>query len=177
MFIKTCIRKVKGKSYTTQYLTEGYRDKKTGVVKHKHLLSLSKLPAKQVLALKASLNDDTKVEKVKLEDLELITSKEYGSIAVFEKLFDKTFDKIIPQEYKKEIKAIVINKIFDPKSKNGLKNWLKQVDLNYEITNKNNLYECLDELEKEQQNIEQKLIDQRKIKKADLLLYGNFYLF
>ena len=171
MFIKTCIRKIKGKSYKTHYLTEGYRDKKTGIVKHRHILSLSKLPEKQILALQASLNNDTKIEKVKLEDLELIASKEYGSIAVFEKLFDKTFEKIIPQEYKKEIKAIVINKIFDPKSKNGLKNWLKQVDLNYDISNKNNLYECLDKLEQEQQMIEKKLIDQRKIKKADLLLY------
>lgn len=171
MFIKTCVRKVKGKTYKTHYLTEGYRDKKTKTVKHRHILSLSKLPEKQILALQASLNNNTKIEKNKLEDLELIASKEYGTIAVFEKLFDKTFDKIIPQEYKKEIKAIVINKILDPKSKNGLNNWLKQVDLNYKINNKNNLYECLDKLEQKQQTIEKQLFDYRKIKSANILLY------
>ncbi|MBU1870722.1 IS1634 family transposase [Patescibacteria group bacterium] len=171
MFIKTSIRKIKGKEYKTRYLTEGYRDKKTGVVKHRHILSLSKLPEKQILALQASLNNNTKIEKVKLEDLELIACKEYGSIAVFEKLFDKVFGKIIPKEYEKEIKAIVINKIFDPKSKNGLNNWLKQVDLNYQISNKNKLYECLDELEEQQIAIEKRLFDYRKIKKADLFLY------
>lgn len=172
MFIKTSIRKVKGKEYKTHYLTEGYRDKKTNVVKHRNILSLTKLPEKQILALKASLNNDTKVEKFRLEDLELIACKEYGSIAVFEKLFDKVFGNIIPQEYKKEIKAIVLNKILDPMSKKSLlNNWLKQVDLNYNIDNKNNLYECLDELEDQQITIEKKLFDYRKIKKANILLY------
>ncbi len=171
MFIKTCTRKMGDKKYKTHYLAEGYRDKETGKVKHRHILSLSKMPAKQILALKASLAGSSKIEKIKLEDLEVMNVKEYGSVKVFEKLFDKYFGKSLDQKYYSEIKKIVINKIFNPKSKNALNNWLREVELGNEIINKDRLYESLDYLESNQKTIEKKLAAGKKKQEVDLLLY------
>jgi transposase len=171
MFIKTCLRKKNGKTYQTHYLVEGYRDPKTKKVKHKHILSLSKLPPKQILALQSSLQNNSQIEKAQLEDLELLTCKEYGNIVIFQKIFQKAFGKIIDPKYRKELEAITINKIFNPKSKNSLGNWLKEVDLNYSFNNKNTLYECLDYLEENQKKLEKKLARRAKGAQIDLLLY------
>ena len=171
MYIKTCTRKKGGKTYQTHYLAEGYRDKTTGQVKHKHILSLSKMNAKMILALKAALNNDTQIEKVKLEDLEVVGAKEYGSIAIFSKLFDQYFTDLIDVKYLAELKAIVINKIFDPKSKHGLNNWVKQVDLGLPFSDTDKLYEAMDYLEENQETIEKKLLQGRSTKNLDLVLY------
>jgi len=174
MFIKTSIRKHKGKEYKTQYLVKSYRDKKTWKVKHENLLSLSKLPDKLLLALQEALENKTEIEKVKLEDLEIIDIKEYWSIKVLWKIFDKSFWKILDSKYLKELKAIVLNKILDPKSKNALDNWLRQVDLWYRITSptkKQKLYDSLDYLEDNQRKIEKKILKRAKAKKADVILY------
>ena len=170
MFIKTCTKKKGVKTYKTHYLAEGYRDKKTGTVKHKHVLSLSKIPEKQVLALKNSLKNKTLLVNTKLEDLEVIDVKEYGSVKVFEKLFEKYFSKSLDKKYYEEIKKIVINKIFDSKSKNALNNWLRQVELK-EVKNSKKLYEAMDYLEESQGSIEKKLAAGKKKKEVDLLLY------
>ena len=169
MFIKTCTRTKNGKKYKTQYLTEGYRDK-DGKVKHRHVMSLSKLPEKLVLTLKDALKGKSEIEKVSLENLKLMCSKEFGGIAIFGKLFDNNFKKIIDKKYYKEIKAITINKIFNPKSKNSLHNWIRKTDLGYNITNKNKLYESMDYLEENQKRIEKKLYEKKK-RKCDFLLY------
>ena len=171
MFIKTCTRKMGDKQYKTHYLAEGYRDKETGKVKHKHILSLSKMPPKQILALKASLAGNSKIDQIKLEDLEVMNVKEYGSVKVFEKLFDKYFGKSLDKKYYSEIKKIVINKIFNPKSKNALNNWLREVDLGGSIVNKDKLYESLDYLEVNQEVIEKQLAAGKKKQNVDLLLY------
>ena len=174
MFIKTSVRKKNNKEYRTEYLTKWYRDKVSGKVKHETILNLSKLPSKLLLAMRASLNWNTKIEKSKFEDLEVNDVREYWSTAIFWKIFDKYFSNLIDKKYQNVIRAIVINKIFDPKSKNALNNWLKQVDLWYMITNKNDLYQCLDYLEESQESIEQKLIKKAKRNKNenfDLLLY------
>jgi len=172
MFIKTCKRKKDKKVYVTQYLVEGYRDK-DGKVKHRHLLSLSKLPDDLVLVLKNYLKERNgeEVDKVLLDNLKLIASKEFGSVKVFDKIFDQNFKKTINKKYYNEIKAIVINKIFDTKSKNSLKNWLKKVDFDFEIKNKNKLYEAMDYLEENQEKIEKNLSEKNKINECDILLY------
>ncbi|MBS8122354.1 hypothetical protein [Candidatus Vampirococcus lugosii] len=54
-----------------------------------------------------------------------------------------------------------INRIFEPKSKNALKNWLKQIDGIKQI-NDNNLYKAIDYLEENQNDIENKLFKKRK---------------
>ncbi|MEK6659243.1 MAG: IS1634 family transposase [Campylobacterota bacterium] len=171
MYIKTCTRKKGGKTYKTHYLAEGYRDKVTGVVKHKHILSLSKMTDKMILAIKAVLNNDTQIEKVRLEDLEVVGAKEYGSVAVFAKLFDQYFTDLIDAKYLAELKAIVINKIFDPKSKNSLNNWVKQVDLGLPFSDTDKLYESMDYLEESQAEIEKKLLLGRSTKNLELVLY------
>ena len=174
MFIKSCVRKKDWKEFRTHYLTESYRDKETWKVKHNHLINLSKLPEKQILALKTSFNSDTKIDKITLENLQIIDIKEYWNIAIFSKLFDNDFSKIIDKKYYKEIKAITINKIFNTKSKNWLDNWLKKVDLSYRTdtkTKQNKLYEAIDYLDDNKDKIEKELIKKNKIREADLLLY------
>ena len=165
MFIKRNVTtKPNGKKYAKYFLVEGYRDKNTGKVKQKYILNLSSLPEKSILALQESLNkNNTLVSKKRLESLEILCTKQYGNIKIFSKIFDKHFGKYINDiNYEKALKAIVINKIFNPKSKNGIHNWLDEVDMGYKITNKNDLYECLDFLESEQEKIEKRLFEQSK---------------
>lgn len=171
MFIKSSTRKQNWKTYITNYLVESYRDKKDWKVKHRNLANLSKLPNKSLLALKNSLNkSDSEIAKYKLEDLEVVASKEYGSILVFQKIFNDIFWKIISNKYKNEIMAMTINRIFEPQSKHSLKNWTKQVDWLKEI-NDNNLYKAIDYLEANQKEIEKKLFKKRKKEKCELYLY------
>ncbi|WP_213349738.1 hypothetical protein [Candidatus Vampirococcus lugosii] len=96
MFIKKSTRKYNGKTYITHYLVESFRDKDTKKVKHRNIANLSELPPKSLLALKESLNWNTSnVSKHKIEDLEVIGTKQYGSITIFQKIFDNIFGKII----------------------------------------------------------------------------------
>ena len=160
MFIKTSIRtKATGQKYKTHYLVEGYRDKKTGTTKHRYISNLSSLPDNCLLTLKTALKGGlTEVEKVNLSELQVLCNKEYGGIKLFQKLYKKYFGKYFAEEnYNKALEAIVINKIFNPKSKNSLKSWMEKVDLGYEIHNKNDLYDSLDYLEKERGQVEKRL--------------------
>ncbi len=160
MFIKSSTRVKNGKQYVSHYLVESYRDKNDGKVKHRNIANLSKLPAKELLLLKKSFSG----EKLSANNVltagsfDVITTKQFGSVAVMGKVFDDNFGQIIDKKYLNPIKAIVINKIFEPKSKNALHNWLREVDLNFKITNRNDLYDCLDYLEDNQISIEQKLL-------------------
>lgn len=170
MFIKTSTRNTKEKTYKNYYLAESFRDKKSWKVKHRHIANLSSLPQKCIVALKSSLNDNSDVEKQRIEDLEVIASKEYGSIAVFSKIFDKIFWKIISNKYFNEIKAMTINRIFEPKSKNGLQHWIKQVDW-LKIINNKDLYKAIDYLEENKDKIEQDLFKNKQKKNCQLYLY------
>jgi transposase len=171
MFIKSSTRVIKDKKYTSHYLVESYRDKKDGKVKHHNISNLSKLPEKELILLKKSLAGENLSANniLKSDKFQVITTKQFGNVAVMSKIFDDTFTKIIDKRYCNPIKAIVINKIFEPKSKNALHNWLREVDLNFKITNRNDLYNCLDYLEDHQISIEQKL--NSKNKNLKLLLY------
>ena len=174
MFIKTSTKKVPNdKPYTTHYLVEAYRDKKTGKSKHRYISNLTALPDKCILILKKALKSRTgEIETMNLADLEVLCSKEYGSIKLFQSLFKKYFGKLLKsKKYSRALEAIVINKIFEPKSKNSLQNWLNYVDLGYSFSNKNDLYDCLDYLENEQDNIEQTLSKQLTKNGSNMLLY------
>lgn len=174
MFIKTSVRKKDGKEFKTHYLTKGYRDK-DGKVKHKYLSNISDLPHDIILFLKAKLKNSGKkeIEKIDLNSMKIISSLECGSIEIFTKLYDQYFGKyFIKNNYNNALKTIIINKIFDPKSKNGLKNWMKEVDLDFKITNKNDFYDCLDYLELEQPKIEKRLSKKNQDKNSNnILLY------
>lgn len=92
-------------------------------------------------------------------------------------IFDQSFDSILskipsfPQEQRSALKVIVLNKIFEPKSKYSLPNWMKTQDFDFSINNKNDFYECLDLLEIHQDTIEKKLFQKTKLEKADIILY------
>ena len=73
-------------------------------------------------AIKGEQND---IEKINIEALGVLCSKEYGSVKIFQKLFNETFGKYLKSpEYKQTLESIVINKIFNQKSKNSLNNWI-----------------------------------------------------
>jgi len=161
MYIRQNIsKKTNGKTHVGHFLVEGYRDKKTRKVKQKILSNLSHLPEKTILMIKESLKGNTQITKNKFEDLEIISTKQYGNIKIFAKIYDQYFGKYFSNKnYNQALKTIIINKIFDPKSKNGIDNWLKEVDME-DISNKNHLYDCLDYLTSEQPKIEQRLSKQ-----------------
>ena len=171
MFIKSSTRTKQGKQYVSHYLIESYRDKNDGKVKHRNIANLSKLPPKELLLLKKSLSGEniTSANILNSDMIDVITTKQFGNVAIMGKLFDDTFAKLIDKKFFNPIKAVVINKIFEPKSKNSLPNWLKEVDFNFRISNKNDLYDCLDYLEENQIQIEQKLL--AKNRNLNLLLY------
>jgi transposase len=166
MYIRRNIsKKTNGEDHVGYFLVEGYRDKKTGKVKQKILANLSHLPEKTILMIKESLKGNTPISKTKLEDLEVLSTKQYGNIKIFSKLYDQYFGKYFTsQNYNNALRSIVINKIFDPKSKNSINNWLSEVDMGYKISNKNDLYDCLDYLELEQPKIEKRLSKQNQDK-------------
>ena len=177
MFIKTSKRIKNNKIFYSHYLTEGYRDK-DGKPRHRHLSNLSALPDEVLLVLKALLkgSGNKKIETIDINELQLINSVEYGSIALFSKLYEISFGKylknLILDNHNEALKKIIINKIFESKSKNGLNNWLKLVDME-EVKNKNDLYESLDSLENVQEDLERKLIKNSSLnnKKGSILLY------
>ena len=172
MFIKTTKRKKpNNKTYFCHYLTKSYRDPTTGRPKHKYIANLTHLPEKLILVLKAAIKGErSDIEKINLEELEVLCSKEYGSVKLFQKLFRENFGKYFTDsEYNLALEAIVINKIFDAKSKNSLNNWISKTDIGYSFPNKNHLYESLDYLEGLQSEIEKDLAT--KEKECSILLY------
>jgi len=174
MFIKTSIRKKpSGQTYKTHYLVEGYRDKNTGKPKHRYISNLSALPDNCILALQTALKKEKlDIETIDLSLLEILCNKEYGSIKLFQNLYKKYFGKYFSNtNYNKALEAIVINKIFDPKSKNAIKNWISKVDLGYDIKDKNHLYDCLDYLKSQQDTIEKRLSKNIKEQGCSILLY------
>ena len=172
MFIKTAKRKkLNGKTYYTHYLAQSYRDKLSGMPKHKYISNLSHLPEKLILVLKTALRGNvSEIEKINLDSLEVLSSKEYGSVKVFQKLFQETFGKYFKKcEYRRALESIVINKIFDSKSKHSLKAWIAKSDFGYKISNKNDLYESLDYVESLRERIEKDL--HTKDTGSNILLY------
>ena len=112
------------------------------------------------------------IEKVDLSNLEILCNKEYGSVKLFQKLYKKYFGKLLKSKnYSKALEAIIINKIFDPKSKNSISNWISKVDLGYDIKNKNDLYESLDYIEEQKEKIEKSLVYGLRKQECSILLY------
>lgn len=179
MYIRRNVsRKTNGKDHVGYFLVEGYRDKKTGNVKQKILANLSHLPEKTILMVKDSLKGNTPISKTKLEDLEVLSTKQCGNIKIFSKLYDQYFGKYFTDKnYNNALRAIAINKIFDPKSKNSINNWLNEVDMSYKIINKNDLYDCLDYLELEQPKIEKRLSKQNQDKNQQNKESNNILLY
>ena len=173
MYIKRNVTtKPSGKKYVKYFLVEGYRDKKTGKVKQKYVLNLSSLPENSILALQESLKGNTPISNKNLEDLEVLSTKQYGNIKVFSKLYDQYFGKYFTNKnYNNALRSIIINKIFDSRSKNSINNWLNEVDMGYKISNKNDFYDCLDYLESEQEKIEKRLSKQNQ--DQDNNIHGN----
>lgn len=174
MFIKTSVKKMpNGDPYKTHYLVEAYRNKKTGKSKHRYISNLTALPEECILVLKKALKGHAgEIESISLDELEVLCTKEHSSVKVFQLLFKKHFSKLLKnKKYANAIEAIVINKIFEPKSKNSLQNWLNSVDLGHSFSNKNDLYNCLDYLEEEQENIEKELSKHLTKSGSSMLLY------
>jgi transposase len=133
------------------------------------LATLSELPEKEIDLLKRSFAGEDFSGTFKKSELKILASKELGSIAVFGHLFDKILGKKIEKRYFNALKSIVINKIFEPCSKNAISNWMKNMDFDFSISNRNDFYEALDYLEEKQEEIEKKLLAEKG--KLSLLLY------
>lgn len=168
MYIKISEKIKNWKAYKSVYLTEWYRE--NGKVKHRHLCSLSWLSNEQILWLKTVLSDkSSKVDLVDLKNLKLLCSKERWSTAVFSSLYEKCIKQHINRKYQDIIEAMVVNRIFEPKSKHWLENWIKRVDGIIQSYPKNLPYEALDYLEKQQQTIEKNMFKNHS--KCNLYLY------
>lgn len=169
MFVKISTRKNKWIESKSAYLVEWYRDE-NWKVKHRNLCSLASLSNEKILWLKTVLNNNiTTTELVTLKDLRLLCTKEFWSTAVFWKLYTEYIKPHINRKYQKIIEAMVVNRIFEPKSKHWLINRTKRVDNVIQNYPKNLPYEALDYLEKQQKTIEKNMF--KKNLKCNLYLY------
>lgn len=172
MFVKLTSRLKNGKLYSGAYIVQGYRDKLSKKVKHRYLLNISSLPLSSVLAIKQILaNGVDNHSPINLDNLEVLATKEFGSVKVFQSIFDKYFKSIIGSTYYNAIQAITINKILDNKSKNSLHLWTQDVDFGFQIKNKNIWYKSLDYLAENHEGIENSLFKKHGSKEANLYLY------
>lgn len=173
MFVKISKRVKKWKTYKTVFLTEWYRDEEWKV-KHRHHCSLKWLTEEQILWLQqifGKWNKNVEVPTSSIKDLKFLSSKQYGQALVFGKLFDEYLWDSIWRKYKQIAKTTIINRIFEPKSKNWLSNRVKQVEWFDPIISKKVPYQLMDYFDKQKDNIEKKLFNKNKDQNCDLLLY------
>ena len=174
MFVKVAKRTKKWKTYKTVFLAEWYRDKETWKVKHRHHCSLKWLSEEQILWLKqvfGKWEKDVKIKTSSITDLKFLSSKQYGQSLIFGKIFDECIWDSIWRKYKEIAKTTIINRIFEPKSKDWLWNWLEQVDWFNPILSKKMPYNLMDYFDKQKDEIEKKLFEKNKDENCDLLLY------
>jgi transposase len=171
MFVKTNKKRVGDKVYETHLVVESKRI--NGKSRHETIANISNLPEATIKAIKKSLKGGTFFTK---DDLEIIDSKDHGTIDILLKLSQQLkLDKILRLNYK-EIFAMLFNRLLDPRSKKGLISWaettsicellkLKYGDLNHE-----KLYLIMDQLEEDKNNIEKELFKAGN-SKPQMILY------
>lgn len=185
MWIKTSIRKkANGKEYKSVYLTESYRDKKTGKSRHNHLANLSMLPDNAIEGLKMILkNPDFKTDSFLKE---YAGSKSYGAIAFYILLMKKygMLDalKCISAKSRKLIISEILCRLNCPQSKLSSVEWIKRTALpeilnfNAKKLNEDQIYHAMDQLHSNFEKVMKKFTKKNR-ENASFVLYDitSFY--
>ena len=163
MFIRRIHKKTKNKTYTTVYLTEGYRE--NGKVKHRHISNLSKWSDEMITSLEKILKGE-KITTIK--DLELSQGKSFGAIKVILEVAKKIGIKqaLGNSQQAKLAMFQIAGRIITQGSRHYLANeWsnLQAIEETFktEKFNHNDLYKNLSWVSKNQNSIEQKIFSYR----------------
>lgn len=177
-------KKQKNKDGTTrEYLSlvEYIWDKEKGYSKQKHIAYLGRVDelAKENTLdnLVENLCKYTKQKKIidVFNDIDAESSKTYGEIQVFKKLWKDLGLKDILNKYFAQtnnsidfvetVFAMVCNRLVDPCSKRGTNEWIKEIyEPNWEDFELHHFYKALDYLIEQKENVEVEMFN--KIKKA-----------
>ena len=160
MFIRRINKKVKNKVYTTIYLTESYRE--NGKVKHRHISNISNWPKEMIGSFEKMLKGK---EYNDINDLKLSLGKSFGAISVISEISKRLG---ISQAFgtSKQAKLAlfqVAGRIITQGSRYYLANeWkhLQEIEKVFGLSkfNHNDLYDNLNWISKNQDNIEKKNI-------------------
>ena len=175
MFIRRINKKVKDKVYTTIYLTESYRE--NGKVKHRHISNISNWPKEMIDSFEKMLKGK---EYNNINDLKLSLGKSFGAISVISEISKRLG---ISQAFgtSKQAKLAlfqVAGRIITQGSRYYLANeWkhLQEIEKVFGLSkfNHNDLYDNLNWISKNQDNIEKKIFSYRNNNKP----IKNIYLY
>jgi len=125
MFVKRNATKIKGKTYKSTLLVEGYRDK-NGKVRHRTLSNLSKMPPAMIAQIEAFLKGSPVVRP---DQLPSKSSREFGAVAaVASVLRDIGLDRIIysrDTKWRRLVCLMIAARIIAQGSKLSIIPWLK----------------------------------------------------
>lgn len=163
MYIQKIHKKTKKKTYTSVYLAENYRE--NGKVKHRLISNLSKWPDELIENFRKLLKGE---EITTVEDLELSTGKSFGAIKVISQIAKRLgIEQALGSTQQGKLALFQIaGRIITQGSRYYLANsWanLQAIDEVFKIkslTHKD-LYENLNWLSENQNNIEQKIFNYR----------------
>jgi transposase len=177
MYVETIRTKRDKKTYTTTLIRETFRE--GGVIKHRTLANISKLPPAAIIQIKQAL---TGKGHVRLDELCVNSSKEFGgSFAFLELARDIGLDKVVysrAEPWRQNVMAMIVGRILWQGSKLNLTNMFKDSSL-WELCGhdadirpdvQKDCYNALDKLLSRQNAIQKKLSD-KHLSDGCLILY------
>lgn len=125
MFIKRNSTVIKGKTYTSTLLVEGFRDK-DGKPRHRTLCNLSRMPPGMIACLDAFLKGSPTVRP---EELPSKSSREFGTVAAVDSVLQSIgLDRIIysrDTQWRRLVCLMIARRIIAQGSKLSIITWLK----------------------------------------------------
>jgi len=123
MFLKKSVRTINGKTYSHYKIVESYRE--NGRIKHRILFPLGTLSDEQAEQLRLAMNAHSNPDIVVAKATQIIVTKhlEFLSVAVLHHVWqDWGFSQFFQED--SWVEPMIINRIEDPVSKYGLKEWM-----------------------------------------------------
>ena len=123
MFLKKSVRTINGKTYSHYKIVESYRE--NGKIKHRILFPLGTLTDEQAEQLRLAMNAHSNPDIVVAKAAQIIVTKhlEFLSVAVLHHVWqDWGFSQFFQED--SWVEPMIINRIEDPVSKYGLKEWM-----------------------------------------------------
>lgn len=176
MFVKRNTSTIKGKTYTSTLLVEGYRNK-DGKPRHRTLCNLSKMPPALIAQIEAFLKG---APAVRPDDLPSSASREFGSLAAVDSVLrDIGLDRMIYSRntrWRRLVCLMIAARVIKQGSKLSIIPWLKDAaadnvfGFDRDALDVQDLYCALDRLLERQGDI-QKQLAARSLAGGCLVLY------
>lgn len=176
MFVKRNTSKIKGKTYKSTLLVEGYRDKR-GKVLHRTLSNLTKMPPAMIAQIENFVKGYPSITPQQLQSK---ASREFGTVAAVDSVLQSIgLDRIIysrDTQWRRLVCLMIAARIIKQSSKLSIIPWLKdtaadsQFRFNRDTLDADDLYDAMDRLLKRQSAI-QKQLAARSLSDGCLVFY------